>query len=301
MTRSGIITVLARSLCCSLAAVAIGLATGCQNRLSVRVERVLTDGSTRLDPSSRLGRQLDAAIVDLRAITSWGDKFSKAKDSHLNKIGGAELREVHVENLAGVTQTFADISGNAATLRVECEKHFDVTDVTRSTSELRSTLRNVSKFLFEARASASNSVNALKQTNTFKTLGAEGEELTNAVNGMQIAIEAAEKPSPGFGGFVSTDIYPINPSDPKYRVILNSSSPWAPLKWLFWKRNLSVELLTKAEVEVSGDSSIMLVMEHPGQYRIYQISNDPTQIARNIALVVSKATAAMARFAAIVP
>ncbi|NOS99852.1 MAG: hypothetical protein HOP29_04425 [Phycisphaerales bacterium] len=298
MTRAGINMMHMRLVCWVAVVSACGLSAGCQNRLSVRVEKVLGVSSTRLDPDSRLGRQLDAAIVDLTNISARRAEFVRARDTFLDKSESAELRDAKAEILTGVSQSYDEIAENAGTLRAQCEGYFGLEDVALSSSELRTTLRRVRQFLYESRARASLAVDALKQTSTFKELG---EELTEAVEGMRIAIEAADEPSPGFGGFVSTDIYPINPSDPKYRDILNSSSPWEPLKWLLWKRNLSVELLTKAEVEVSGDSSIMLVMEHPGQYRIYQISNDPTQIARNIALVVSKATAAMARFAAIVP
>ena len=95
---------------------------------------------------------------------------------------------------------------------------------------------------------------------------------------------------------MSTDIYPINPSDPKYEEILKSRSPiLAVLLAPFWQ-NTSLETITEAHVAVSGDSAIMLVMEHPGQIRVFQVTMDPTQITRNIGMLISKATTATAKF-----
>jgi hypothetical protein len=301
MTRSGINMTFRRSMCGAVVVSACSLSAGCQNKLSVRVERVLGADSTRLDPDSRLGRQLDAAVADLGGIR----ESCRRADGRWREFLEAcpeEVRPGVAATLSTVTDTFAGIGNEADDLRRECLGYFELGDVTPSTSDLRTTLRKVRYFLVSADDRINSAVHAMMQTDSFGALGEEvkGIAATAAAEALAV-IDEADKPSPGFGGFVSTDIYTINPSDPEYRKILNSSSPWAPFTWALFKRNLSVELLTQADVEVTGDSSIMLVMEHPGQYRVYQISNDPTQIARNIALVVSKATAAMARFAAIVP
>ena len=77
----------------------------------------------------------------------------------------------------------------------------------------------------------------------------------------------------------------INPSDPKFDDVLDS------------EREFGVEPITQATVGVTGDSALMIVLEHPGQVRVYQLSMDPTQIVRNIALIVSKAVQAAAKFA----
>ena len=60
---------------------------------------------------------------------------------------------------------------------------------------------------------------------------------------------------------------------------------------------LSQQPLTNVRTSVSGDSSIMVVIEHPRQARVYQVSNDPVQLTRNISFLVTKASAAAARFA----
>jgi hypothetical protein len=102
----------------------------------------------------------------------------------------------------------------------------------------------------------------------------------------------ATKMRAGFMGAVASDVYEINPSDPKYRLIFSNQNALAgpPVHW---------EPFTSAKVGVTGDSSVMIVMEHLGQVRVYQVSNDPSQITRNIALIVSKASGAVAKFSAV--
>lgn len=88
----------------------------------------------------------------------------------------------------------------------------------------------------------------------------------------------------GFGGFRATDIYEISPSDPMYERVLNATQ---------------FRVMSSAEAHVAGDSGIMLVLEHAGQVRVYQVSSNPEQLVRNIGLIVSKATAAVAKYAAV--
>lgn len=88
-----------------------------------------------------------------------------------------------------------------------------------------------------------------------------------------------------FGGFRSIGVYEINPADPAYRKILGPDTA-----------QLSLDAITSDNVTALGDSSVMIVQETPGQFRVYQISNDPTQIMRNVALLVSKALAAASKY-----
>jgi hypothetical protein len=83
----------------------------------------------------------------------------------------------------------------------------------------------------------------------------------------------------GFGGFATIGVFEINAADPIYRKILK-------------RPVLTREEFTQASANIGGDSSIMLVMESPGQTRVYQVQNDPTQLVRNIAILIQKATAA---------
>ncbi|MCH8854281.1 MAG: hypothetical protein IID41_16760 [Planctomycetes bacterium] len=88
----------------------------------------------------------------------------------------------------------------------------------------------------------------------------------------------------GFGGFRATDIYEILPSDPMYERVLNATT---------------FRVMSSAEARVTGDSGIMLVLEHAGQVRVYQVSSNPEQLVRNIGLIVSKSTAAVAKYATV--
>ncbi len=91
--------------------------------------------------------------------------------------------------------------------------------------------------------------------------------------------------SNSFGGFHSVGIYKINPADPAYKKILTARTI-----------KLSEEPITGPSTQGLGDLSVMIVQEKPGQFRLYQISNDPTQLLKNVALLVNKATAAAAKY-----
>jgi len=55
--------------------------------------------------------------------------------------------------------------------------------------------------------------------------------------------------------------------------------------------------VTRVDAGATGDSTIMIVMESPCQFRLYQISNDPTRIVQNLSLITQKVLAAALRFA----
>ena len=80
---------------------------------------------------------------------------------------------------------------------------------------------------------------------------------------------------------MTTSVYEINAADSVYGQIASCPSD------LVARRPFS-----SAKAGAMGDASLMLVMESPGQVRVYQVSNDPTQLTQNIALIVQKATAA---------
>lgn len=98
----------------------------------------------------------------------------------------------------------------------------------------------------------------------------------------------------GFGGFQSTDVFEINPSDPKYAEILD----YKPYRNILDKNELRAEPLTAVKVGAQGDSVIMIVVEGPNQVRWYQIQNNARQVVDNIALVVAKGAVAVSRFLA---
>lgn len=108
------------------------------------------------------------------------------------------------------------------------------------------------------------------------------QDTTNRVRILAVSTTAEQQV--GFGGFQTPDIYPISPSDPLYEQVLASTD---------------LKEITSATVDSVGDVSIMIVLEDPAQARVYQVSNDPSQIARNVSMLVTKASLAMSRFATV--
>lgn len=276
------------------------LLVGCgQNSLKIRVDKVQGVSSTRLDPNSRLGRQLDEAIADLGLLVDQCNEADSAMDS-FKGLYGPDEQEIVEDALGGYREVVDITRRRALELKVEVREYFNRGEISEAASDIRMTLRRISAFFDEAKDRFATWAAAFKRSNAFSRLfefggasptevatrGDQARDISHAFQRMQTVAAEAEKPSPGFGGFQATDIYAISPSDPLYDKILA-------------KDQGSAEPLTLVKVDVTGDSSIMLVMEHPGQFRVYQVSNDPTQITRNIALVVSKATGAVAKFAGV--
>lgn len=273
------------------------LASGCQNNVEITVEHVQGMQTTRLAPDSRLGRQVDAAYTQLFAL-------AEACNSAVDKIDDF-VASVPSDKFEFVESTFVDardvISGTAvsATNHMEDCRSFlkgdGETSIVDRAPEIRAKLLSISAFLkdrqvvLKSYAAAGMEIDAIRGFIAGANVEADIRKLDELAVNLETAVEAASNVDPlrvGFGGFAATDVYAITPSDPAYEEILNSAK--------FSKRPI-----TSATVNVSGNSSIMLVMEHPGQFRIYQISNDPTQLAKNVAFIVSKAAEGAARFSGI--
>ena len=313
---------------------AVVLTVGCQNTLTVRVQRALIPSSMKLSPNSRLGAQLGAAIEGLTRLISSCETMDQALEDFVRSFPDGPYRDAAknavtfwLEDLRKVTRPDPeDKEPTASELRAQCQGYFAETDITGLTDEIRDTLRAVDKYLQENLRGLRNWVAQAKKTNSFSALAEtcaktlipedstdpnkakEAEALKSgakATEGMvrgfsrslsRIAARALSSVKPGFGGFMSTDVYSINPSDPKYAEILKTHGPWHSLgKSLVWQ-DVSAESLTKASAGVTGDSAIMFVMEHPGQVRMFQVSLDPTQITSNIGMLISKASAAGAKY-----
>lgn len=250
---------------------------GCQSTLEIRVERVLTTGDSRIRTESRLGRRLTSAVSSLEDFIA---QCASVKNHIKGLIDSKKVSASSVKYFRGLVQVASE---KAKTLLNECKGRRDEAGIVAREEELQVTLIKVKDF-FDDSVRIFN--RAKKQAAKRVVLESLGREF---VATRDLAATGTRKVSPGFGGFVAGDVYAIKPSDPMYATIFTTSSS---------RIKTSSEPITKVSIGVTGDSSIMLVVEHPGQIRVYQVSNDPTTIVRNIALLVSKATAAAAKFLA---
>jgi len=88
--------------------------------------------------------------------------------------------------------------------------------------------------------------------------------------------------SPGFGGYQQGGVYMINPGDPMYDAVLQAPA--------------AAHAVTSVEVRADGDTGVMVVQESPGQMRLYQLTNDPLTMMRNISLILDKVMQAAVKF-----
>jgi hypothetical protein len=309
-----------------VAVFALPLTTGCQNKIHVRVEKVRNVWS--MNRESRIGRALEDAIESLSHIVNQCTQAEIALDRHIESLE-PEVQEGERSFTSGYRAVLRGTADDARELIRKCEAIFFPPSPASTDAPLvvpRQTLAEVREFLDltsrnrqtwkEALAGFPELETLLEKVRLGQNKNATAKEKEDAAEAegqaellevihrgrdsvvVAAAAEAAKTTKIGFGGFMSTDVFVINPSDPKYAEILKSPSPVGSFFVAPWYRNTSVETLTEAVVAVTGDSAVMLVMESPGQVRVYQVRMDPTQITRNIGLLVSKATGAAAKYAA---
>jgi len=315
------------------------MSLGCQNTLTIRVQRALVPSSLHLRHSSRLGVQLDTAIVNLNSLMSTCEAMDRTLDDWVKGFPEGEYREAAQNNTKFWREDLRDVASGeskpeeptAIELRNECASYYSLVDITAHVDHIRETLRQVDKYLTYRVPLLQNWIDQAKTTQMLSGVarkfdlkmqeiekaddqatardakdkreqGSAQEKLRTLMQEKQgeslaqIEVRAAQAAKKRFGGFVATDVYLVNPSDPKYVDILKTRGPWHSLfKEVFWQ-DVSAESFTKASAGVTGDSAIMFVMEHPGQVRMYQVSLDPTQITSNIGMLVSKAAAAGAKY-----
>lgn len=271
-------------------------ACGCQNVVKVRVERVLIEPELHLRYDSLLGRKLDLARKSLdlylenvkdvndeksfRPTTVPSDLSFWKIPFEIDAAGGKLLAAFLYESLPKWEKS-------AEELLKECEAYFTKLDITPHVRDARETVDKVDNFFARRK----------KELQELAENLGEGAIIPKTISDLRetVATRVDSKGS-SFGGFVHTDVYVINPSDPRYAEILKSASPiWSVIKAPFW-RHESLQALTEVTVGVTGDSGIMVVFEHPGQVRVYQVSMDPTQITSNIALLMAKGSSAAAKF-----
>jgi len=100
-------------------------------------------------------------------------------------------------------------------------------------------------------------------------------------------LSAASRTRPGFGGFQQAGVYRINPGDPHYDAVLKAKPIGSPL--------------TAVTVAATGDSGFMIVQESPGQMRLYELTNDPIALTRNVSFIIDKVLQAAVKFGVAAP
>lgn len=296
---------------------------GCQNSFTIKVERVLVDPKLEgVQNSSRLGTALTDAIRGLSAIRESYKKIQNAISD-----GNATL-ETPTSSVHGQLQTAyvaaADAINVVSNQITELKELLDKPWPIESSSIAKNAKNKNASTSASSKTGAQNNepddVAALKERVIWALRRAEALSIVEAARAqsLQKALQAATKgaaspfkdafkfefekvqaialqlqnrmASVGFGGFRQLGVYEINLSDPNYRLLFGADEEDKPAK-------VSTSPVSLVQVDASGDSSIMVIAESPGQYRLYQLTNDPTQLARNIALIVQKITVAALKFA----
>lgn len=95
-------------------------------------------------------------------------------------------------------------------------------------------------------------------------------------------LSSVSRTRPGFGGFQQAGVYRINPGDPHYDKVLKAKAIGSPL--------------TAVKVAATGDSGFMIVQESPGQMRLYELTNDPIALTRNVSFILDKVMQSAVKF-----
>jgi hypothetical protein len=315
------------------------LLTACESRMEIRVDRVTIESDARLHRDSIYGQRCVRALAELLSVEHHVNDLAKeirsvredasaraakakSKASELRQAGAAAVAPAPTEaDIAKAEQTAEDLADDATTLGAEFETY--ISDLERSSAALRQQAKEVeslfqesqdaedvalcvdlmlaktSLVMVEQRRMLDRMHRELRQRQTRLLDTIKGSEswarIDAALRNLDIAIAEAGRALPlladaqGYGGYRQLGVAEIDPSDPMYRRILGTETP------------VSVQPLTRQVVYVAGQSSSMVVQENPGQVRVYQISNNPTQIMQNIALISDKALAAAAKYLSPLP
>ena len=271
--------------------------TGCTTT-TIRVDRVLNAPSRQLKDNSPAGRKVLVAIRSLRdfgeALDTLRQQIDRLPDSlpatntnarkNLADYYQAPLQDLgshqdKIQDQIGAFRAFfenSDATGLAPRIDWEVAKTIMLLD------EQKRWLRGFIDTVSGAHVPAVKA--ALRVSGGFQAdLGKLAIACSNLVAQADLVI--ATTAQQGFGGFQTIGVSEVNASDPDYQTILNSGFA-----------HLSSEPITEASSTITGSSQTIIVQESPVQFRTYQISNDPTALVKSISLLVSKATAAAAKY-----
>lgn len=288
-----------------LAALMLVAALGCgQNKMMIKVQRVIVPGESetgQLQEQSVYGRAVLTTIGAIQEIEEklgdFGGRLKKLVELYprFEKVLMDErlrIKTVQTKCRSHINALMALFEGNAvgASPRIEFQlmkaRVFLQTEITPLVRSIEDLAENRDEWI-EVRPGAPDEERHKAEVANAQLEATLGEDEVKALTlSLETAAAASIRrtsESLGFGGFATIGVFEINASDPAYRKILPGG-------------RLVPEPFTLVQGAINGDSSLMFVMENPGQMRIYQVQNDPTQLARNIAILIQKATTAANKF-----
>lgn len=267
--RPSLVFLTGRGWCGLILTVLLFVAAGCQNRLSVRVEKLdgvmaHSDGEwdDLLGSVQEALRGLNQLSAECRR--AYGDAATAQAVCPLPAVSNDLQSLLPLAESLAARRASGQLSGRAFAAQVEALR--------RRTVELLPALN----------AEALQGLIAM-EVNEERRLAmiALAQRLPGETAGYAARL-APSSTRPGFGGFRQAGVYQINPGDPHYDAVLKATPAPHPL--------------TAVTAQAAGDCGVMIVQESPGQFRLYQISNDPAAILRNAALIMDKVMQAAVKF-----
>lgn len=252
---------------------------GCQNEFRVRVEKLDVAGTPAVeadDPESTrqltllhdLLLGLDGVCVDCQRETGMASLSGTV--APLGEAQQAARTLLPAVESALKRQAAGQLSGGALATEVELLRK-------QAVARLPDVSRVAWDELIEAQASPEKQMR----------LAAAVEQWRARLARIATDLSAASRTRPGFGGFQQAGVYRINPGDPHYDAVLKANPIGSPL--------------TAVKVAATGDSGFMIVQESPGQMRLYELTNDPIALTRNVSFIIDKVLQAAVKFGAAAP
>jgi len=268
-------------------AIAVGVAawlllcasTGCQNEFRVRVEKLDTPGHVAVgmtDPeSARVLATLHELLVGLDGVCIECRRAAgtDAVNTTLEPLGQAQQAArallPAVEALIG-RQAKGELTGAALAAEIDLLRR-------RAAAQIPDLASVAWDQLIEAQSSPEKQMQLAAAVEQWRT---------------RLAKYAADLAAPtsaqaGFGGFRQAGVYRINPGDAAYDAVLKAKPIGNPL--------------TMVSVRATGDSGFMIVQESPGQMRLYELTNDPVALTRNVSFIIDKVLQAAVKFSSPTP
>ncbi len=247
---------------------------GCQNEFRVRVEKLDVAGSRAVDADdSEATRQLatlhevllglDSVCVDCQRETG----MASLSDSLAPLAQAQQAARTMLPAVTSAIQRQArgELAGAALATEVDLLRR-------QAVARLPDLSRVAWDDLVEAQASPEKQMN----------LAAAVEQWRARLARYAADLSAVSRSRPGFGGFQQAGVYRINPGDPHYDAVLKAKAIGSPL--------------TAVSVAATGDSGFMIVQESPGQMRLYELTNDPIALTRNVSFILDKVMQSAVKF-----
>lgn len=304
---------------------ALGLAAACQSTLEVKVERVAfppaplvhAEKPTRYDRArlaeyqrqraayeaalatiaSRRGTSVFDSVVRMTAVRAWTYQAADAIENALLAFENAQSDQaVPIEkdsaNWAGTfrlnhTRFHRDCVmlrevGDRAGALLQAERLDDVFAAQAQVVALQAAqaARQIPYFLATSQperiAAFENKASSETRLQIAPLMEQEARVLRPIVSAALRSVSAA-----GYGGFTMPDVFLIQPSDRLYEFVL--------------KAPIDPQPLSIAKVDTTGDSSVVIVQESPGQFRVKRVASDPTTVLQNSAFIADMALRAAAQ------